>query len=73
MQFLRDVRFGPLEDMLTSPRHVRFTPNNGRWAAHLSPHPRGKLQCEDEGRALVRALGKCADRGVATGHNDLIP
>jgi hypothetical protein len=19
-------------------RHVRFTPNNGRWAAHLSQH-----------------------------------
>jgi len=21
-----------------SPRHVRFTPNNGRWAAHPSEH-----------------------------------
>jgi len=21
-----------------SPRHVRFTPNNGRWAAHPSQH-----------------------------------
>ena len=27
------VRFGSLADILTSPRHVRFTPNNGRWAA----------------------------------------
>jgi hypothetical protein len=25
-----------LADILTSPRHVRFTPNNGRWAAHPS-------------------------------------
>jgi hypothetical protein len=24
--------------MLISPRHVRFTPNNGRWAAHPSQH-----------------------------------
>jgi hypothetical protein len=29
-----DVRYGSLADILTSPRHVRFTPNNGRWAAH---------------------------------------
>ena len=28
-----NVRFGSLADILTSPRHVRFTPNNGRWAA----------------------------------------
>jgi hypothetical protein len=28
-----DVRFGSLADTLTSPRHVRFTPNNGRWTA----------------------------------------
>jgi hypothetical protein len=32
------VRFGSLADILTSPRHVRFTPNNGRWAAHPSQH-----------------------------------
>ena len=32
----RYVRFGSLADILTSPRHVRFTPNNGRWAAHPS-------------------------------------
>ena len=31
-----NVRFGSLADILTSPRHVRFTPNNGRWAAHPS-------------------------------------
>jgi hypothetical protein len=31
-----DVRFGSLADIFTSPRHVRFTPNNGRWAAHPS-------------------------------------
>jgi hypothetical protein len=35
---LRDVRYGSLADVLTSPRHVRFTPNNGRWAAHPSQH-----------------------------------
>ena len=32
------VRFGSLADMLTSPRHLHFTPNNGRWAAHPSQH-----------------------------------
>jgi hypothetical protein len=29
-----DVRFGSLADVLTSPRHVRFYPDNGHWAAH---------------------------------------
>ena len=29
-----DVRYGSLADILTSPHHVRFTPHNGRWAAH---------------------------------------
>ena len=33
-----DVRFGSLADILISPRHDRFTPNNGRWAAHPSQH-----------------------------------
>jgi hypothetical protein len=28
------VRFGSLADILTSPRHVRFTSHDGRWAAH---------------------------------------
>ena len=28
-----DVRFGSLADILTSPGHVRFTANNGSWAA----------------------------------------
>jgi hypothetical protein len=32
------VRFGSKADILLSPRHVRFTPNNGRWAAHPSQH-----------------------------------
>ena len=32
------VRFGSLADVLTSPRHVRFTPNYGRWAPHPSQH-----------------------------------
>ena len=32
------VRFGSLADILISPCHVRFTPNNGRWAAHPSQH-----------------------------------
>jgi hypothetical protein len=27
-----------LADIVTSPRHVRFTPNHGRWAAHPSQH-----------------------------------
>jgi len=35
---LVDVCFGSLADILTSPRHVRFVPNNGRWAAHPSQH-----------------------------------
>ena len=34
--FIRpNVRFGSLADIPTSPRHVRFTPNNGSWAAHI--------------------------------------
>jgi len=32
------VRFGSLADIPTSPRHVRFTSNNGSWAAHPSQH-----------------------------------
>jgi hypothetical protein len=32
------VRFGSLADILTSPRHVRCIPNNGRWAAHPRRH-----------------------------------
>ena len=32
------VRYGSLADIPTSPRHVRFTPNNGSWAAHPSQH-----------------------------------
>ena len=35
---VENVRFGSVADILTSPRHVRFTPNNGRWAAHPSQH-----------------------------------
>ena len=33
-----NVRFGSKADIPTSQRHVRFTPNNGRWAAHPSQH-----------------------------------
>ena len=33
-----DVRYGSLADIPISPRHVRFTPNNGLWAAHPSQH-----------------------------------
>jgi hypothetical protein len=33
-----NVRYGSLADILTSPRHVRFTPNNGHWSAHPSQH-----------------------------------
>jgi hypothetical protein len=32
------VRFGSFADILTSPRHVRFTLNSGRWAVHPSQH-----------------------------------
>jgi hypothetical protein len=32
------VRYGSLADKVTSPRHDRFTPNNGRWTAHPSQH-----------------------------------
>ena len=30
-----NVRFGSEADILIGPRHVRFTLNNGRWAAHI--------------------------------------
>ena len=30
-----DVRFGSKADTVTSPRHVRFTPDNGRWAVQV--------------------------------------
>ena len=33
-----DVGLGSLADILTRPRHVRFTPNNGSWGAHPSQH-----------------------------------
>jgi hypothetical protein len=33
---VRDVRYGSLADILTSPRHVRFTPNNGAGSMHSS-------------------------------------
>jgi hypothetical protein len=33
-----NVRFGSLADIVTSPRHVRFTPNNGHSAAHPSQY-----------------------------------
>jgi hypothetical protein len=33
-----NVRLESLADIPTSPRHVRFTPNNGRWAAHPRRH-----------------------------------
>jgi hypothetical protein len=33
-----NVRFGSLADILTSPRHVRFSSNNGHWAAHSNQH-----------------------------------
>jgi hypothetical protein len=33
-----NVRYGSLADILTGPRHVRFTPNNGRWATHPGQH-----------------------------------
>jgi hypothetical protein len=32
------VRYGSLADITARSRHVRFTPNNGRWAAHPSQH-----------------------------------
>ena len=32
------VRIGSLADTPTSPRRVRFTPNNGRWAGHPNHH-----------------------------------
>ena len=38
LRAVTDVRFGSLADILISPRHIRLTPNNGRWAAHPSQH-----------------------------------
>ena len=35
---VENVRFGSEADILTSPRHVRFTPNSGRRAVHPSQH-----------------------------------
>jgi DoxX-like protein len=35
---LQVVRFGSFADMTARARHVHFTPNNGRWAAHPSQH-----------------------------------
>ena len=32
------VRYGSLADKVTSPGHVRFTPNNGRWTTHPIQH-----------------------------------
>ena len=32
------VRNGSLADIASRPRHVRFTPNNGRWTEHPSQH-----------------------------------
>jgi hypothetical protein len=37
-RWCENVRYGSLADILTVPRHVRFTPNNGSWAAHPSQH-----------------------------------
>jgi hypothetical protein len=34
---LTNVCLGSLAD-IQNPRHVRFTPNNGRWAVHPSQH-----------------------------------
>jgi hypothetical protein len=33
-----NVGFGSLADITAPSRHVRFTPNHGRWAAHPSQH-----------------------------------
>jgi hypothetical protein len=30
--------YGSLAGIVTSPRHVRFTPHNGRWTEHPSQH-----------------------------------
>ena len=48
----KNVRFGSLADILTSPRHVRFTPNNGRWAAH--PIKLGRFAATKKLRLIVR-------------------
>jgi hypothetical protein len=32
----RMFRYGSLADILISPRHVRFTPDSGRWTGHPS-------------------------------------
>ena len=64
---ISNVRFGSLADILTSPRHVRFTPNNGRWAAHPSQHlkrPKGhelecRQACPSQQEALLPARSAC--------------
>ena len=38
MPDLLNVRYGSEADKVTSLRHVRFTPNNGRWTALPSQH-----------------------------------
>ena len=50
----RYVRFGSLADILTSPRHVRFTPNNGRWRRTTSS--RGSLRSAPGSRSRSSRL-----------------
>jgi hypothetical protein len=42
----RMFRYGSLADMQTSPRHIRFTPDNGRWAAHFKHNDQAKTMGE---------------------------
>src|SRR5215475_6863532 len=42
----RMFRYGSLADMQTSPRHIRFTPDSGHWAAHFKHNNQAKTMGE---------------------------
>ena len=50
-----DVRFGSKADTVTSPRHVRFTPDNGRWAVQVRC-PQGANSRHTDSRAKAQLV-----------------
>ena len=54
MSAAANVRFGSLADITARSRHVRFTPDSGRWAAHPSQHLAvGSLEYAPSSRQLL--------------------
>ena len=61
------VRLGSLADKVTSPRHVRFTPNNGRWTAHPSQHfGYAFMSTRPRADALLKQTFQCSKDGSAS-------